>query len=69
MKTVNTLSLALILLMEISAMEDGINTEQKKTMDFANHALKFKKKKIWESRKTLTSISCLTAKDLVNKKI
>ena len=48
---------------------NGINLEQKKTMDFANHALKFKKKKIWESRKTLTSISCLTAKDLVNQKI
>ena len=35
MKTVNTLSLALILLMEISAMENGINTERKKIMAIA----------------------------------
>ena len=69
MKTINIPRLALILLMEKSAMADGINTEQKKTMAIAEIVSKMKSFKNQELKKTLILISCLTAKELVNKQI
>ena len=50
-------------------MANGINTEQNQIMDIANHASKKKMKKYQELRKILISISCLTVKDLANRKI
>ncbi len=38
MNAINTLSLALILSMEITVMANGINTEQNKIMDIAKLA-------------------------------
>ena len=57
--------------MKKDALVCGTSTEsnQKISKAFAIVAIKKKKKNYWELRKTLTSISCLTAKDLVNKKI
>ena len=54
-----------MLLMERNVMVNGINTELKMTMDFANLALKMKKIKNKEFKKTLTLIRCSIVKEYV----
>ena len=66
---VNSQSLALILLMESNATVYGINIELKMIKDFVKLALKMKKIKFKAFIKTLILISCLIAKEPVNKKV
>ena len=68
MKKANNSNLALILWMENNVMVNGINTEQNQTMDIVNHALKKKMTQNQELKRILILISCLNAKELVNKK-
>ncbi len=51
------------------AMENGLNINIKKIMDFAELALKKILNNSKELRKILILISCLIAKELANKKI
>ena len=64
MDSINTVSLALILK---NAKENGLNTNIRMIMDFANFVLKMKK--CQESVKTVMEIYYLIAKEPVNKKV
>ena len=58
-----------MLWMERNALDYGINTELKMTMDFAKLVLKIKKIKNKEFSKTLTLISCSSVMVYVKRQI
>ena len=64
--SINTVSLVLTLR---NAKENGLDTNIRMIMDFAKVVLNLKLKKKKALRKTLILISCLIAKDSVNKKV
>ncbi len=66
-KKTETISNALIQLMDRSVVANGFNTNLKKTMDNARLALKNKLNNF--KKQTNTIINCSIAKGLVNKKI
>jgi hypothetical protein len=58
-----------IVLIMINAKANGLNTNQKKIMDFAKFVLSKKMRKRKITRKIQTIKSCLTAMDLANRKV